>query len=92
MEFKFTEAEAIALAAMEVEAGGVISAGPELGDRLGEVLRLELLNVDRRKVMALVSEGLGSVLSQDEIETLVADFQVQLQQKVSEKMIQRSSA
>jgi hypothetical protein len=92
MEFKFTEAEAIALAAIEVEAGGVISAGPELGDRLGEVLRLELLNVDRRKVMALVSEGLGSVLSQDEIETLVADFQVQLQQKVSEKMIQRSSA
>jgi adenylate kinase len=100
MEFKFTEAEAIALAAIEVEAGGVISAGPELGDspslerlrqRLGEVLRLELLNVDRRKVMALVSEGLGSVLSQDEIETLVADFQVQLQQKVSEKMIQRSS-
>jgi adenylate kinase len=54
-------------------------------------LRLKLLNVDRRKVMALVSEGLGSVLSQDEIETLVADFQVQLQQKVSEKMIQRSS-
>ena len=63
----------------------MISAGPELGDRLGEVLRLELLNVDRRKVMALVSEGLGSVLSQDEIETLVADFQARLQHKVSEK-------
>ncbi len=92
MEFKFTEANAIALAEIESESGGMISAGPELGDRLGEMLRLELLSVDRQKVMALVSERLGEVLSQDEIEMLVADFQLQLQRKVSEKMTSKKSA
>jgi hypothetical protein len=92
MEFKFTEANAIALAEIESESGGIISAGPELGDRLGEMLRLELLSVDRQKVMALVSERLGEVLSQDEIEMLVADFQLQLQRKVSEKMTSKKSA
>jgi adenylate kinase len=101
MEFKFTDANAIALAEIESASGGVISAGPELGDspsqerlhqRLGEMLRLELFSVDRQKVMALVSERLGEVLSPDEIETLVADFQVQLQRKVSEKMTLKKSA
>ena len=86
MEFEFIEANAIALAEIEAESGGIVSAGPELGDRLGEMLRLELFIFDRQNVMALVSERLGEVLSQDEIETLVADFQVQLQRKVSEKM------
>jgi hypothetical protein len=92
MEFKFTEANAIALAEIESASGGVIGAGPELGDRLGEMLRLELFSVDRQKVMALVSERLGEVLSPDEIETLVADFQIQLQRKVSEKMTLKKSA
>ena len=92
MEFQFTEANAIALAEIEAESGGMISAGPELGDRLGEMLRLELFSVDRQKVMALVSERLGEVLSQDEIETLVADFQLQVQRKVSEKMTSKKSA
>ena len=92
MDSRFTEAQARELAQIEAEAGGVISAGPDLGHRLGEMLRLELFNGDAAKLVELVSAQFGSVLSQQEVEELVVGFQVKVQEKVTEKLAARKSA
>jgi hypothetical protein len=54
VEFHISEAEAQILAQLEEEAGGAISAGPDFGDRLGEVIRLELFGVKRSLVVELL--------------------------------------
>ncbi|KAM3094030.1 hypothetical protein ACKFKG_17545 [Phormidesmis sp. 146-35] len=92
MDSRFTEAQAKELAQIEEEAGGVISAGADLGDRLGEILRLELFESDSAKLVALVSARFGGVLSQQEVEELVAGFQGKVQEKVTEKLAPRKSA
>jgi hypothetical protein len=92
MDSRFTEAQARELARMEEEAGGVISAGPYLGDRLGEMLRLERFNGNAAKLVELVSAQFGSVLSQQEVEELVVGFQAKVQEKVAEKLDARKSA
>jgi hypothetical protein len=51
--FRITEADAQRLAQLETEAGGTISAGPDLGSRLGDVIRLELFGLDRSKIVEL---------------------------------------
>jgi hypothetical protein len=85
MDSRFTEAQARELAQLEAEAGGVISAGVDLGDRLGEMLRLELFSSDTTTITELMMARFGKVLSQQEVEELVAEFQVKVHAKVSEK-------
>ena len=92
MEFKITEAEAQRLAEVETEAGGMISAGPDLGDRLGDVIRLELFGVDRNKVVKLLNTEFGNVLSRDEIEEVAADLQTQIERRLIQKMVGQKSA
>ena len=92
MDSRFTEAQARELAQIEEEADGVISAGADLGDLLGEMLRLELFNSDSAKLVALVSARFGDVLSQQEVEELVAGFQGKVQKKGTEKLAPRRSA
>ena len=82
MEFRITEAEAQWLAEVETEAGGMISAGPDLGDRLGDVIRLELFGVDLNKVVKLLNTEFGNVLSRDEIEEVAADLQTQIERRL----------
>ncbi len=74
MEFHISEAEAQILAQLEEEAGGVISAGPDFGDRLGEVIRLELFGVKRSLVMELLHGQFGNVLSQSDIEEVAVNL------------------
>ena len=92
MEFRITEAEAQRLAEVETEAGGMISAGPDLGDRLGDVIRLELFGVDRNKVVKLLNTEFGNVLSRDEIEEVAADLQTQIERRLIQKMVAKKSA
>lgn len=92
MEFRITEAEAQRLAEVETEAGGMISAGPDLGDRLGDVIRLELFGVDRNKVVKLLNTEFGNVLSRDEIEEVAADLQTQIERRLIQKMVAQKSA
>ena len=92
MEFMITEAEAQRLAEVETEAGGMISAGPDLGDRLGDVIRLELFGVDRNKVVKLLNTEFGNVLSRDEIEEVAADLQTQIERRLIQKMVGQKSA
>jgi hypothetical protein len=89
MEFKITEAEAQRLAQLETAAGGVISAGPDLGDRLGDVMRLE---VDHRKVVELLHAEYGNVLSHAEIEEVAADLQTQIESRLIQKSVLPKSA
>jgi hypothetical protein len=92
MEFMITEAEAQRLAELETEAGGMISAGPDLGDRLGDVIRLELFGVDHNKVVKLLNTEFGNVLSRDEIEEVAADLQTQIERRLIQKMVAQKSA
>ena len=92
MEFRITEAEAQRLAEVETEAGGMISAGPDLGDCLGDVIRLELFGVDRNKVVKLLNTEFGNVLSRDEIEEVAADLQTQIERRLIQKMMAQKSA
>ena len=92
MEFMITEAEAQRLAELETEAGGMISAGPDLGDRLGDVIRLELFGVDHNKVVKLLNTEFGNVLSRDEIEEVAADLQTQIERRLIQKMVIQKSA
>jgi hypothetical protein len=92
MEFKITEAEAQRLAHLETAAGGVISAGPDLGDRLGDVMRLELFGVDHRKVVELLHAEYGNVLSHAEIEEVAADLQTQIESRLIQKSVLPKSA
>ena len=92
MEFRITEAEAQRLAEVETEAGGMISAGPDLGDRLGDVIRLELFGVDHNKVVKLLNAEFGNVLSRDEIEEVAADLQTQIERRLIQKMVVQKSA
>jgi hypothetical protein len=92
MEFMITEAEAQRLAELETEAGGMISAGPDLGNRLGDVIRLELFGVDHNKVVKLLNTEFGNVLSRDEIEEVAADLQTQIERRLIQKMVIQKSA
>ncbi len=92
MDSRFTEAQARELAQIEKEAGGVISAGADLGNRFGEMLRLELFNSDFATLVELVSNRFGDVLSRQEVEELVAGFQGKVQEKVTEKLAPQKPA
>lgn len=88
MKFMVTEEEAREMARFEEEAGCDISAGPDWGIHLDKVIELALNPVDRGKLIELLSEQLGRMLSPEELEDLVADFQ----RKVAEKLASRKSA
>lgn len=66
----------------------IFSAGPDWGVHLDKVIELALNPVDRGKLIELLSEQLGQMLSPEELEDLVADFQ----RKVAEKLASRKSA
>jgi hypothetical protein len=86
MEFKITEAELQRLAQLETEAVGMISAGPDLGDRLGDVMRVELFGGDHRKVVELLHAEYGNLLSPAEIE-VAADLQAQIEARLRQKSV-----
>jgi hypothetical protein len=92
MEFKITEAEAQRLAQLETEAGGTISAGPDLGNRLGDVIRLELFGLDRSKIVELLDGEFGHILSQVKIEEVAADVKAQIEARVLQKMTSKKTA
>ncbi|GAP99693.1 hypothetical protein [Leptolyngbya sp. NIES-2104] len=91
MDARFTEAAARELAQLEAEAGGMTNAGFDFGDRLGEAVRLDLFNRDADTVAQVVTARFGNVLSEQEVQELVAQFQVQVQEKVAEKLADQSS-
>ncbi|NJN63306.1 MAG: hypothetical protein HC795_18915 [Coleofasciculaceae cyanobacterium RL_1_1] len=92
MEFKITAAEAHEMAKFEEEIGCNISAGPDWGIHLDRVMELALNPVDREKFIALLSEQLGSALSQEEIEEVASSFQIQIQERLARKISTQKSA
>jgi hypothetical protein len=96
MEFKITEAEAREMAKLEEESGCDISAGPDWGVHLDKVMGLALRSGDsaeptlreRNKFIDLLSEQFGSVMSSDEIEEVAISFQMQIQERLANRMAQ----
>ena len=92
MDFKLDEAEVRALAQLEEEAGCDISAGADWETRLGDPLAMMKRPIDQEKLMALLQEGLGEVLSLEEVEALAKTVQDQARQQVMLKMQPAQSA
>jgi len=92
MEFKITAEEALEMAKFEEEANCDISAGSEWGIHLDKVMELALSQVNPAPLVEVLSQQLGNILSPDEIEDLVANFQAQAQAKVTEKLTLQKSA
>ncbi len=86
MEFKITEAEAREMAKLEEESDCDISAGPDWGIRLDKVMALALHPGDCNKFIDLLSEQFGSVMSSDEIEEVAASFQMQIQERLANRV------
>lgn len=91
MEFKVTEEEAREMARFEAETNCDISAGPDWGIHLDKVIELALHQVNPSQLVDLVHGQLGNVLSIEEVEDLVANFQAQAQAKVAAKLSPRQS-
>ena len=89
MEFKITEAEAREMAKLEEEVGGDLSAGADWGIYLDRVMELALNRVDLSKFIDLLNEQVGSVMSPEEIEEVASSFQMQIQQRLTSKIISR---
>jgi hypothetical protein len=86
MEFKITEAEAREMAKLEEESGCNISAGPDWGIHLDKVMALGLHSGEHNKFIDLLSEQFGNVLSLKEIEEVAESFQMQIQERLSNKI------
>ena len=92
MEFKVTEAEARAFARQESAAGCDVGAGFDWGASLGAFLASANSSVDHEKLVELLRDRLGTVLSQAEIEDAACSFQAQLRERVIEKYQSSKSA
>jgi hypothetical protein len=86
MEFKITEAEAREMAKFEEEAGCDLSAGADWGIHLDKVIELALNPVARGKFIDLLNEQVGNVMSPEEIEEVASSFQMQIQERLANKI------
>jgi hypothetical protein len=85
MEFKITKEEAREFAQLEKSAGCDIGAGFDWGASLGVFLASTNSYVDYEKLVELLRDRLGTVLSQEEIEDAARSFQEQLRDRIVEK-------
>jgi hypothetical protein len=94
MEFKITEAEAREMAKFEEGVGCDISAWPDWGVNLDRVMELALNRFDssqenlrqRGKFADLLNEQFGNVMSPEEIEEVATSFQMQIQERLVNKI------
>ncbi|UBF27460.1 hypothetical protein K9N68_05805 [Kovacikia minuta CCNUW1] len=92
MEFKITEAEAQEFAYLEESAGCDVGAGFDWGAGLGSFLASANSYVDHEKLLELLRDRLGSLLSQEEIKDAARSFQEQGRDRVVEKYQSPKSA
>ena len=85
MEFKITEAEAHEFAELEKSVGCDIGAGFDWGISLGSFLASSHSYIDHEKLVELLRDSLGTILSQEEIEDAAHNVQAQLHDRIIEK-------
>jgi hypothetical protein len=86
MAFQLDEAELRALAQIEAETNCDIGAGLDWGQPLGQDLAPTSNLVDHGKLLEILQERLGTVLSQEELEETAQGIQAQLRTRLSEKL------
>lgn len=80
------------LAQIEDEANCDISAGFDWGQNLGSYLAQSTNTVSHSKLIAMLQENLGTVLSIEELEEVALSFQQQLRSRVIQKLQSTKSA
>jgi hypothetical protein len=95
MEFKSTAAEARAMADFEAEVGCDVSAGLDWGVDLDRVMALALdrrdfsrgqLSQGDKSIELFLNEQFGSVMSPEEIKEMAASFQIQIEERLADKI------
>lgn len=96
MEFKLSEVRLRELAQIEAEANCDIAAGFDWEQTLGTYPKqADSYVTDEKlteKLMVVLQERWGDVLSREEIEEMIHSFQCQLQNRVIEKLQSTQSA
>ncbi|KYC36549.1 hypothetical protein WA1_43460 [Scytonema hofmannii PCC 7110] len=86
MEFKLSAARLKELAQIEEEANCDIGVGFDWGQKLGDYLLSTHYLIDQAKLITMLHEGLGNVLSTQELEELAIRFQEDLRNRVVAKL------
>lgn len=86
MEFKLDEAELRQLAQIEAETHCDIGAGFDWGQSLGNYLSQATHAVNQARLLEVLRDSLGDVLSQEELEEAAQNIQEQLRNRVIEKL------
>ncbi len=89
MHYSLSEAELLEFAALEDEIGHSLSAGLDWGDQIGEFFRQSCSYVDSTKLGEVLTEGLGNIFSDAEIQDLIESFQQEVSRKVELKLEQQ---
>jgi hypothetical protein len=86
MYHPLSEAELLEFAALEDEIGHSLSAGLDWGNQIGEFFHQSYSYVDSTKLGEVLTEGLGNIFSDAEIQDLIESFQQELSRKVEIKL------
>lgn len=71
---------------VEDEAACDIEAGLNIGQHLGEYIANSQMYINREKLMSILREELGSILSQEDIEMIANTTQDCIHERVQEKI------
>lgn len=85
MSDKFNDAWLEWAVEIEDEAGCDVEAGLNLGQHLGEYLAKSQGYINNEKLMSVLQEKLGAVLSQEELEEVVDAMQKDVHNRIIEK-------
>jgi hypothetical protein len=87
MEFKISTEEVLAMAKLEEEAGCDIEAGIHTGNHLRELMEFVLHQDNHEKFVEVLNEKWGNVMSQEDISELASNFQIQIQQRLADRIV-----
>ena len=90
--FEFDEEWLREAARIEEGAGCDIQAGFDWGSGLGDYVVSAKSFINQEKLMTVLQEGLGDILSQEDLEAIAGSFQNQARGRVIEKFQSAQSA
>ncbi len=70
----------------EDEAGCDVDAGLDLGQHLGEYIAKSQGYINHEKLMSILREELGNLLTQEDLEMIVDDWQKDVHNRIREKL------
>lgn len=89
MHYALSDAELLEFAEFEGELGYSLSAGLDWGDQVGKFFRQSCGYLDTTKLCDVLTEDLGNIFSDSEIQDLIGSFQREVYHKLELKFKQK---